>query len=213
MILKARYILPATGTYAKSHICRLMNVWSAGIWYHWVMDSLWETTCNSGQEGTKFCVYISTHLVNFPRKLDIQLCIIQQYHSQKLINCILASYQYVSTFSYNIFMSSWNHMEFEVNCRSISWSTETSRVTGLRMPVFLYQWPSLSRLYLYSKYRNLPDDKKVMIIFRKKKHKIQRICKYEQLRYTWDRFHAWSKPIEHCIYYYLNTFTLHLWNT
>ena len=118
-----------------------------------------------GQEGAKFCVYISTYLVNFPRKLDIQLCIIQQYHSQKLINCILAgfctNFQYASTFSYNIFMGSWNnHMEFEVNCRSISWSTETSRVTGLHIPVFLYQWPSLSRIYLYFKYRNLPDNKK-----------------------------------------------------
>ena len=54
---------------------------------------------------------------------------VQQYHSQKLINWILAGfctyYQYASTFSYNIFMSAWNHMEFEVSCKSISWSTET----------------------------------------------------------------------------------------
>ena len=68
-----------------------------------------------------FCVYTAT-LVNFPWKLDIQLCIsiyncvniqqynsiyncvyIQQYNSQKLINWILAgfctNYQYASTFS------------------------------------------------------------------------------------------------------------------
>ena len=49
-----------------------------------------------------FCVY-STTLVNFPRKLDIQLSIIQQYNSQKLINWILARFctndQYASTFS------------------------------------------------------------------------------------------------------------------
>ena len=87
-------------------------------------------------------VYTFTYLVNFPRKLDIQLCIIQQCHSQKLINWILTdfctNYQCASAFSYNIFMSSWNHMEFEVSCRSISWSTETSRVTGLLIPVFLY---------------------------------------------------------------------------
>ena len=108
------------------------------------MDSLWET--NSGQEGAKFCVRTSTYLLNFPRKLDIQLCIIQQYNSQQLINRILAGfctkYLYASTFSYNIFMSSWNHIEFEVSCRSISWSIETSRVTGLFIPVFLYQRPS-----------------------------------------------------------------------
>ena len=131
------------------------------MWYHWVMGYLWET--NSGQEGAKFSVYTSTYMVNFPRKLDIQLCIIQQYHSQKLINWILAglftNYQYASTFSYNICMSSWNHMEFEVSCRSISWSTKTSRVTGLLISVFLYQWASLSRLYLYFKYRNLPMTK------------------------------------------------------
>ena len=121
--------------------------------------TVWET--NSGQEGATFCVYIATYLVNFPRKLDIKLCIIQRYHSQQLINWILAdfctNYQYASTFSYGIFMSSWNHMEFEVSCRSISWSSETSRVTGL--PVFLHQWPSLSRLYLYFKYGNLLDRK------------------------------------------------------
>ena len=161
MLLKVRHMLPATGTYAKSHIYRLMNAWEAGIWYHWVMDSLWET--NSGQEGAKFCVYTSTYLVNFPRKLDVQLCIIQQCNSQQLINRILAgfctNYQYASTFSYNIFMSSWNHMGFEVSCRSISWSTETIRVTGLLIPVFLYPWPSLSRLYLYFKCRNWPMTK------------------------------------------------------
>ena len=136
------------------------------------MDSQWETTCDLGQNGAKFCVYIYAYLVNFPRKLDIQLCITQQYHSQKLINCILTGFctnhQYASTFSYDIFMSSWYHMEFEVSCRSIIWSTETSRVTGLHIPVFLYQWPSLSRLYLYFKYRNLPDGKKNMMIIRKK---------------------------------------------
>ena len=85
-----------------------------------------------------FCVYTAT-LVNFPRKLDIQLCIIQQYNAQKLINWILAgfctNYQYASMFSYNIFMCSLNHMELEVSCRLISWSTETSRVTGLLIPV------------------------------------------------------------------------------
>ena len=64
-------------------------------------------------------------------------------------------------------MSSWNHMEFEVSCRSISWSTETSRVTGLLIPV-LYQWPSLSRLYLFFKYRNWPMTKKIMLIIRNK---------------------------------------------
>ena len=118
---------------------------------------------NSGPGGAKFCVYTSTYLVNFPRKLDIQLCIIQQYNSQQLINWILAefctNYQYASTFSYNIFMSSWNHMGFEMSCRSISWSTETSRVTGLLIRVFVYQWPSLSRLNLYFKYRNWPMTK------------------------------------------------------
>ena len=163
--------------------------------------------------GAKFCVYTSTYLVNFPQKLDIQLCIIQQYHSQKLIHCILAGfwtyYQYASTFSCNIFMSSSNHMEFEVSCRSISWSTETSRVTGLLISVFLYQWASLSRLYLYFKYRNLLMTK-IMILIRKK-HKKHNICKYAELRYTGDWFHAWSKPREHFIYSYLNTFTLHLW--
>ena len=58
-----------------------------------------------------------------------------------------------------LFISSWNHMEFEMSCRSMSWSTETSRVTGLLKdhmqplmhqllylsvsPVYdnLYQWP------------------------------------------------------------------------
>ena len=95
------------------------------------MDSLCEN--NLGKEGAKFCVYTSTYLVNFQRKIDIQLCMIQKCHSHKLINWILAefctNYQYASSFSYNIFMSSWNHVEFEVSCRSISWSTETSRVT------------------------------------------------------------------------------------
>ena len=75
-------------------------------------------------------------------------------------------------------------MEFEVSCRSISWSTETSRVTGLLIPV-LYQWPSLSRLYLYFKYRNWPMTKKLMLIHVIRNKNTLETCKNS--RPTWGQ--------------------------
>ena len=66
-------------------------------------------------------------------------------------------------------MSSWNHMEFEVICRSISWSTETSRVTGSlkdHMQPLMHQVLYLSVSLVYNHLYQQPYPHTIICFFR-----------------------------------------------